>query len=112
MLPRGQRLRARKDFEQLWKRGRSVYGRTLGIRFARNPGGQSRFGAVVGVKISKRATKRNRARRRIVEALRREFVPHLRGHDIVVVGRAGILERSYQEIVEELGALFRRVKLL
>lgn len=112
MLPKEQRLRTKKDFDVLWKRGRAVYGRALGIRFAPNNGIESRFGVIAGLKVSKRATKRNLVRRRVREALRREFAPNLSGQDVAVIIQPGALTFSYQDIVSELGALFRRARLL
>lgn len=113
MLPKNLRLRDKRDFEKLWKRGRSVYGHLLGIRFLPNRVGDTRLGVVVGVKVHKRATKRNSAKRRIREALRREYAPRImRGFDIAVIGRPGIIEASYKDIVDELGALLSRTHLL
>lgn len=112
MFPKVQRLRTKKDFDVLWKRGRAVYGRALGIRFAPNGGIESRFGVIAGLKVSKRATKRNLARRRVREALRREFAPRLKGYDVAAIIQPGSVGRSYQELAAELDALFRRAHLI
>lgn len=112
MLPKTQRLRARKDFDVLWKHGRAVYGHALGIRFAPNRRTESRFGVVAGLKVSKRATRRNLLRRRVREALRKEFAPRLKGFDIAVIARPGSTDRSYAELRDELASLFRRAHLI
>ena len=112
MLPKELRLRNKRDFDKLWKRGRSLHGRLLGIRFAPNQKGDTRLGIVIGVKIHKRATKRNTAKRRIREALRREYAPRIHGFDIAVIGRSGIIEASYKEITDELGAILTHAHLL
>ncbi|MBI4133619.1 ribonuclease P protein component [Candidatus Uhrbacteria bacterium] len=112
MLPKAQRLRARKDFDALWKRGRSVYGHALGIRFTETRRRTARFGVVAGLKVSKRSVERNRIRRRIREALRREFAPRIKGYDVAVLARPGSARRSYDEVVSELAELFRRARLL
>lgn len=113
MLPKNLRLRNKRDFEKLWKRGQSVYGRLLGIRFLPNQKGETRLGAVVGVRVHKRATKRNTAKRRMREALRREYASRIsRGFDVAIIGRPGIIEASYKDIVNELGTLLSRAHLL
>lgn len=89
-----------------------MYGHALGIRFAKNNLPQSRFGVVAGLKVHKRATKRNLIKRRIREALRREYVDRVRGYDVAIVARASALDRSYQQIADELGLLLGRAKIL
>lgn len=90
-----------------------MYGHLLGIRFLPNQGGETRLGVVVGVKVHKRATKRNTAKRRMREALRREYTSRImRGFDIAIIGRPGIIEASYKDIVDELGALLSRTHLI
>lgn len=111
MLHTNNRLRARKDFELLWKRGRSVYGHSLGIRFAKNELKESRFGVVVGLKVHKRAVKRNLVRRRIREAIRREHADKIKGYDVAIIVRKEALDLPYQKLKDELGLLFQRAKL-
>lgn len=96
----------------LRKRGQAVYGRALGIRFASNNLFESRFAVVVGLKVSKRATKRNLVRRRIRAALRREFVSVVRGYDVAVMVQPPAVNLSYQDLVAELDVVLRRARLL
>jgi len=69
----------------------------------------------LGVVASRRlggAVKRNRARRLLREAFRRER-PHMHGDfDVVLVARREILEADWQSIREELRRLARRAGLL
>lgn len=112
MLPKNQRLRTRRDFDLLWKRSHSVYGKTLGVRFAPNKTGKNRIAVVVGTKISKRSTKRNLVRRRIREAIRKQFIGQLKGVDLVVVTRTGILDRTYKEIVAEISEILKKARVI
>ncbi len=112
MLSKPFRLRSRSDFDRLWKQGRAFYGRILGIRWAPNRFVNARFGILLGVKLHKRAVRRNLARRRLREALRREFIPAIKGVDVAIIGRPGIIEAPYSKIIEELRRLFERARLL
>lgn len=112
MLPRPQRLRSKKDFDSLWKHSQSVYGKTLGIKFAINKTGKNRVAVVVGTKISKLSTKRNLIRRQIREAVRKIFIKQLKGVDLAIITRVGILGRSYQQITNELEEVLKKTHLI
>ena len=111
MFAQQQRLRTRRDFDTLWKHGRSVYGRSLGLRFAPNGTGVNRFGVIIGLKVSKRSTKRNTIRRRIREVLRRELSKTEKGYDIAVIVQPGAVGMDFAKISEDLTVLIHRMKL-
>ncbi|MDP3985400.1 MAG: ribonuclease P protein component [bacterium] len=111
MMSREHRLSSRTEFDRIWKRGRVVYGSFLALRFLENNVKTPRFGIVVSLKVSKRATKRNLLRRRIREALRTQFLPNIKNYDIVIMTKAEALTKSYKEIKEELERLLHRAKL-
>lgn len=57
----------------------------------------NRFGIVVSKKIDKRAVERNRVKRMFRDILReldRNMIP---GHDILVIARVGVLEKTKEE---------------
>lgn len=112
MLPKPNRLRARKDFETLWKKSRSVYGRVLGVRFAPNGQIESRVGIVIGVKISKRSTKRNAVKRKIREILRKKVIEIMPGFDIAIVARQGVLEVTFDDLQKEINLILAKAGLL
>lgn len=73
---------------------------------------QTRFGLVVSKKIDKRATRRNRIKRHLREAIRNELLIKckalLHGYSaVVIVARPPILEASYQEIQTRLLQCFK-----
>jgi ribonuclease P protein component len=69
----------------------------------------------VGISVSRRVGKavaRNRAKRRIREAVR-SFLPSLRvGQDLVFVARPSMAEATYQQVLEAVEGLLRRAGLL
>jgi ribonuclease P protein component len=75
-----------------------------------NPNGTDsiRFGITVTTKIGN-AVVRNRMKRRF-RALLRELLPAegLRGHDHVLIGREGGIERDFAKLREELSAALSR----
>jgi ribonuclease P protein component len=71
-----------------------------------------RLGVVTSKKVSLRANKRNRARRRLREAYR-NLRPYLSGdHDVILVGRRSILDASWTDIVRELIKLTGKAGIL
>lgn len=70
---------------------------------------QARLGITVSRKVGK-SVQRNRARRRL-RAVAREVLPEegRPGTDYVLIGRAGTLTRSYQDLLEDLRVAVRRL---
>jgi ribonuclease P protein component len=65
----------------------------------------SRFGIVIGKKVSKKAVVRNRVKRRIKGALRELISQILPGRLVTIVCRSVITECEYDEILRELKKL-------
>ena len=105
-------LRRRSDFEQVFASGKFIGGRSLAVRvLARGEDvGPSRIGFAVGKRLDKRAVVRNRARRRLREAIRRVEVRD--GYDLVVMARGPALKRSFAALQRDVRALFRRAGVL
>ncbi|MDO8425042.1 MAG: ribonuclease P protein component [bacterium] len=113
MLPAQHRLRNKRDVERVSRKGRPAFARTLTVRHVANNLPVVRATAVAGLKVSKRATQRNRVKRLIRESLRREFLTRIPpGHDIVVYAKKELIGKTYQEVVDELGYALRKAGLL
>lgn len=90
MLKAGNRLKTRKDFDRVFRKGRAFSGPLMLVRVAANGLAVSRIGFAVGTKIDKRAVVRNRLRRRLREIFRRELLPEMtKGFDLVVIAKPG-----------------------
>lgn len=101
MLPKAHRLLSDKDFQATWKRGRSFYTKILGFKVLGNRLAVSRFGIVVGNKISKKSTDRNRLKRQLREILQAQIGKISPGYDLVITALPAALGKSYQNLEKE-----------
>jgi ribonuclease P protein component len=92
-VQRRHRLSRSRDFDAVYRRGRSVSTRFLVLYwFARDAGPEeSRVGLAVPRKAGS-AVKRNRLKRQLREALRARLPALPSAHDYVLVARPGLLE--------------------
>lgn len=104
-------LKSGRDFERVFRHGRSFADREL-VVFAhrrRQPG--SRVGFCVSRKLGK-AVVRNRVRRRLREVVRTHWETIQPRWDLVILARKGALEVSYQSLQESLLTLLRKAGTL
>lgn len=98
MLPKKNRLTKEKDFQKVFKTGKSFAGKFIILKLAPNSLNFSRFGFIVGLKIAKKAVKRNKIRRQLHEILRIFLNNVSLGFDVVVLPNKEIVDRGYAEI--------------
>jgi ribonuclease P protein component len=111
MLPKTNRLLSDKDFQKIWKRGRSFYTKSLGFKILPNQLPVSRFGISVGLKVSKRATDRNRLKRQVREIIGSKIGKIAPGFDLVVTILPTALGKKYAELEKEFDAAINFFKL-
>ena len=85
MFKQKNRLTKHKDFTNTFKNGRSSYGKLFGIKALKNNLTETRFAVVVGLKVSKKAVIRNRAKRQIREILMKELKSLQSGYDLIII---------------------------
>lgn len=112
-MSRRHRLSRSRDFDAVYRKGRSVSTRFLVLySFPRedDPGGEPRLGLAVSRQLGG-AVERNRLKRRLRAAfdeLRDELPP---GHDYVLIARPGLAEavdgQGFPWLVERAGEIFR-----
>ena len=108
-MRRAQRLRQRRDFGAVYRRGRPYRGDLLVLRALRTDRPLSRFGFAAGRAIGN-AVVRNRLKRRLREAVR--SLPVAPGWDVVLNARRGAAEGGYQRLRAELRDLLARTRVL
>lgn len=108
-MHRDQRLRHRRDFAAVSKKGRAYHDALLSIRVSRNGLGASRFGFGVSKRVGN-AVVRNRVKRRLRAGVR--ALSPAPGWDVVISARAPAAGVDYHGLVRALSAVFRRARLL
>ena len=113
MLSSKYRLKRKKDFERVYKKGRVNRENFLLLRFVPNDLGNTRFGVVVSKKVAKKANERNAIKRRIREVIK-EILPEIKNDlDVVIIGLSGIKkETDFQEIKRSIRKLFFKANIL
>lgn len=110
-LGRGRRLTRSGDFQQAYAQGRRWDGRTMVLWLRSGEGASLRLGVVSSRRVGG-AVQRNRARRLLREAYRRNRHRMAGEVDVVLIARRAILDAKWPEIVEDLLGLVRRAGLL
>ena len=112
MLDKENRLRKKRDFEAIFKKGRSFKESFLILKIVKNSLEASRFGFIVSQKVSKNAVVRNKIRRRLSEAIRLNLKDIKKGIDAVLIALPSIKSKTYPEIKDMLAIIFKKAGLL
>ena len=108
MLERKNRIRLNKEFDRAFKAGQSFYGKVFGFKVADNGLDISRFGLMVGLKVSKKAVVRNRLIRAIIS---KELPKIKEGKDVVIIVFNLILDKNFEEIETGIKMAFKKLNL-
>ncbi|OAG27616.1 ribonuclease P protein component [Thermodesulfatator autotrophicus] len=102
-----ERLRRRKEYERVYREGKRLSLPYLRVILAPNTLGYSRLGLSVSKKVGN-AVKRNYVKRVLREIFRRNKDMFPASHDIVIIPKKAILERSPAEIKKDLAYLLNK----
>lgn len=107
MLPKSNRLPS-SDIRTVMRRGKRIANAYMQCVFLPNRGNAPRFAFVVSTQVDKRATKRNRIKRLMREAVHR-LLPQIRGSiDAILIARS----TREAEIKNSVGELLHKAELL
>jgi len=112
MLPKNSRLKKKKDFERVFKKGKGFKEDFLFVKLIKNNLKITRFGFVVGYKVSKKAVVRNKAKRRLREAVKSELPKIRKGLDVALVAGKGLETKDFKEIQVIVVNLFKKAKII
>lgn len=102
MLPKINRLTKSTEIQKILREGRGIKRSSLLLKIRELPTlSPPRFAVVVGRKVSKKATIRNRIKRQIREALRHEL-GNIKGVSCVVMALPGSAILGFRDIREAL----------
>jgi len=110
-VKRAWRLKAESDVQRVWQQGRAFAHPLVILRVRPNNLDRSRAGFIAGKKMGN-AVVRNRAKRRLREALRPHFPKILTGHDFVLIARGNITQAPFTDIQQAVQEVLKRAKLL
>lgn len=113
MLPPLNRLKEERDFRRVLKFGQGFYSRNFRLKLAKNEQKATRFGFVIGLKLSKKATIRNRLKRQAREVIRLMLKNGLikPNFDVVINFGPGLIGQKYEEIKREVAYLLKKAGL-
>jgi ribonuclease P protein component len=108
MLPKNNRLKNKKDFESVFKKGKSFKEDFLFLKVSKNNLKNTRFGVIVSKKFSKKAVIRNQTRRKIKEAIR-PLLPNIKhGLDVVIIVRLGLNIVDFWDLSQKVETLLKK----
>jgi len=111
MLPKPNRLKKQKEFEYIFKNGKTIKGKYFFIRIVPSSQDYCRIGFIVSKKVAKSAVLRNKIKRRL-RAAAREFRNILGSYDIIFIAYPNIKTASYQEIKKDLESIIAKNQYL
>lgn len=110
-MNRKYRLTSSTDFKRVRRTGKS-YAHPLAILvISPNDLTISRFGVTAGREMGN-AVRRNRAKRRLREALRRYMLRVAPGQDVVLIARPALNNAEWTDVLNTLETLLRRAGLI
>jgi len=112
MLPKENRLKKNKDFKKVFKEGKGFKENFLLLKKAKNNLEISRFGFVVSKTFFKKATLRNKIKRKLRESVRIKLNEIEKGIDAVIIVKGGLQTKDFGEIEETINRLFKKAKII
>mgnify|MGYP001610871272 FL=1 len=107
-LPKKYRLTSKKDFKDVFTKGKTVKNSFFYCRILKNSIGYARIAIVVPNKTVKSSVSRNRIRRLVSEALK-DFKFQFYPLDIVIVWSGDIVNKLHKEIKSEIDKVINKI---
>lgn len=111
MLSSENRLKKRKEFGYIYKKGKAVYSQNLNIIYVDNNRKVFRAGFSVSKKIGK-AVVRNKVKRRLSAIIRNNLNLIKNEYNYIITVKSGIEKLTYLQLKEEVMAAFKKGNLL
>jgi len=111
MLPKINRLKKKKDFEKVFRQGKGFKEDFFYLKVSKNNLGLVRFGLITSKKFSKKATERNKMRRRLSELIRKKLPKIKKGTDVVIIAIPGA-EADFKKLEDIISKLFKKAQIL
>lgn len=95
------RIKKNEEFKNLYKRAKRHYNRDFIIFSAKNNFDYPRFGFTITKKFGK-ANKRNKARRKLKEIIRKNLTSFESGKDYIITPKFHLIDMDFNEIEKSL----------
>lgn len=112
MLSFKNRLKKKKDFETVFKKGRGVKKDFLFLKWGFNGLKISRFGFIVGKKVSKKSVTRNKIKRKLRELFKLKINKIKPGLDVALVVGSGARVKDFPKFEGILDDIFQKAGIL
>jgi ribonuclease P protein component len=112
MLSLKNRLKKGKDFNCVYKKGRSAFFEGVFIKFLKNDQEESRIGFSVGIKFSKKAVLRNKIKRQLRVIAREELERLKKGFDIIIIPQKIEAGESYESLKNKVKKALEKGELI
>lgn len=112
MLPIKNRLKKKKDFERVFKKGKGFKEGFLFLKIVKNNLKESRFGFIVSKEVSKKAVIRNKIKRKLKKSVQLNLLKIKDGIDGALIVKAGLETKDFQELKEIIEKIFTKAKIL
>jgi len=109
MLVKNSRISKKKEFDDIFKKGKSTRGTFFILKFLKNDLKLNRFAFMVSKKISLKAVVRNKIRRRLSEAVKEFRTESDKGVDVVFLTLPAIKDKSFSEIKTETDKFLEKI---
>lgn len=108
MLPKENRLKKKKDFDNVFEKGESIKGGSIYLKFLKTKEPFTRIGFIVSKKVSPKAVERNKIKRRLRCSVRNILLG--KGVDIIVIASPKIKNNTFEEIKEDIEKTIKKIK--
>ena len=107
MLAKVTKIGKKKDFDVIFKKGKSANGVFLILKFVKNNLKTNRFAFIVSKKVSPKAVVRNKIRRRLFESVK-EIKGGLESLDFIFIALPKIKDKNFSEVKTEVEKLLSK----
>jgi ribonuclease P protein component len=104
-------LRKNKNFQKVYKAGKSYANKELVIYVVPNKNEERRVGFAAGKRLGN-AVKRNRVKRLLRETYRLNQHRLCNGVDLIIVGRQSLLDKKLPAVISSFLSLSKRAKIV
>lgn len=102
------KINKKKDFDNIFKKGKSAKGSFLILRYIKNDKNIDRTAFLVSKKVSSKAVIRNKIRRRIQESVKISLKDKVMEMDFVFVALPKTKDKNFAEVKEEVLNLVKK----